>query len=1447
MERAAITSARARWGAAALLFAIVAVALALRLNGLDWDGGALYHPDERSIFLRADLMHRTLIDAPGWEASANRDFPLDEPGMPGLGTLLDAERSPLNPHWFPLGSVIIYILVAVRFLLEPFMEQVRLQDLASAGRTMAALADVGSLVMLYLLGRRLFGRGTGLLAMALGAFAAIFIQVAHFYRPEPFVALLALIAFWHMLNVAERGRRRDHIALGLVVGLSFAFRSTSLPLLVPLALTYGALVYRALADVIVGSKSHELGRAATRGAMAAAVAIAVFAALQPYALLDIQKFVGDQGFEAMVARTAGAVPYTVQYVGERFTLYEVRQSAVWGLGLPLGIAAWAGLALSVVRVLGRRRWGTPRWGEALLVAWAAPFLLGLALFEVKFLRYLTPVLPVMVLLGARWLVTAAGLEAPPRLARHQALLRRAAFATAAFVVVATMFYGAAFARSYNEPHPAIAASAYLNETAAPGSLVLTDNHWDEGFADLGRFRVDQARIYESDTPAKVSELADQLAAADYLIAYSNRPFGSVARLPERYPYSSAYYRLLFDGELGFELERAFERYPTLLGVAFAHDPFTRAGVTRPQSLPGVEEAPLTLQLGYADGNVTNYDRPLTLLWRNEGRLTAREILSRIYAELDEPRPERLMLSEAALDQQRAGGTWSEIFSEGGLNGAAPWLAWLLAVELIFVLTLPLAYAVFRWLPDRGIVLARPLGLLLVAWLAWLGASYGVWHFGRGSAVLSMVGVGLLSAWPAWRYRAELLTHLRRRWRYLLSMEALFLASFFVFLAVRAANPDLWHPWRGGEKPMDLSYLTAVARSSVFPPYDPWYAGGFINYYYFGFVIIAALMRLTGIVPAIAYNLAVPLLFALTLTATFSAGHNLAEALRQRARLRVRARSTAAAGLAAMLLLGVLGNLDGAAQLVQGAWASLNGESFDRFDFWRSSRVMVGQISITEFPFWTFLFADLHAHMIAIPFGLLAVGGALNVALSGRSPVGLRRRAPALGVLALTVGSLAAINTWDVAPYGLLALAATAIMVATARGGADALSVALRWLLISAAFWGAVYLLWLPYHQHYEPTFGGLERSQWQTVLWHYLAIHALLLFAAGSWLAVEARRRLRPGARLASAGAALLLAVVIAAAASSAVRPWTTALLLGLIALAALALSGWWLARRRRPEAPVQLVLLAMLGIALGVGIGVDAVTIANDIDRMNTVFKLYIGGWALFALVGGVGLWSLWSGGALSLRRPAGIVWACLLALLVLSASVYPLLGTRARLADRFGPTALTLDGAAFQREYAYTDQGPDDSANYPNARYDLAHDAEALDFLRRNVTGSPVVLEAVTAGYRWTPRVAVYTGLPVVVGWEWHQVQQRGAGGAEPDRVRRRIQDVRTIYGTTDAEQALRLMERYGVAYVYVGPAERLYFAPEGLAKFEEMVGSALERVYKGGPVTVYRVLPRGRGAPP
>jgi uncharacterized membrane protein len=291
-----------------------------------------------------------------------------------------------------------------------------------------------------------------------------------------------------------------------------------------------------------------------------------------------------------------------------------------------------------------------------------------------------------------------------------------------------------------------------------------------------------------------------------------------------------------------------------------------------------------------------------------------------------------------------------------------------------------------------------------------------------------------------------------------------------------------------------------------------------------------------------------------------------------------------------------------------------------------------------------------------------------------------------------------------------------------------------------------------------------------------------------------------------------------------------------------------WLARTITRETPVQLLLLGMLMLALGIGAGVDFVTAERDIDRMNTVFKFYLNAWVLYSIVGSVGLWQLWATGALRWRglgrwRFAKAPWFALLAILVLSTAIYPVLGTRARIADRFDNTlGLTLQGDAFQGVTEYHDPGPRNNGQDPNARYTLASDLDALQYLRDHIQGTPVFLEGVTSQYRWTPRVSLYVGLPVVVGWEWHQIQQRGGGGAEPARVRARIADVERMYRTTNVGEFTRMIDEYAVEFVYLGPTERLYFDERGIAKFDELVGTLLEVYYANDEVTVYRVLPPG-----
>jgi len=225
----------------------------------------------------------------------------------------------------------------------------------------------------------------------------------------------------------------------------------------------------------------------------------------------------------------------------------------------------------------------------------------------------------------------------------------------------------------------------------------------------------------------------------------------------------------------------------------------------------------------------------------------------------------LLLSEDALKRQQAGGTWTELFDPQSLVNRSQTAAvgiWYLAVLLLGWIVFPMVRLALKSLPDRGYPVSRLVGLLLVALITWWAGSSGV-TFSRttiGVVIGSLAAVNLgLAIWQ----RKEIKLELKKKIGLFLLVEVIMLVFFLADLAIRYNNPDLWHPWRGGEKPMDLSYLTAVIKSTSFPPYDPWYSGGYINYYYFGYVIVGTLVKFLGIIPDVAYNLILPTLFGMT--------------------------------------------------------------------------------------------------------------------------------------------------------------------------------------------------------------------------------------------------------------------------------------------------------------------------------------------------------------------------------------------------------------------------------------------------------------------------------------------------------------------------------------------------------------------------------------------------------
>ena len=185
-----------------------------------------------------------------------------------------------------------------------------------------------------------------------------------------------------------------------------------------------------------------------------------------------------------------------------------------------------------------------------------------------------------------------------------------------------------------------------------------------------------------------------------------------------------------------------------------------------------------------------------------------------------------------------------------------------------------------------------------------------------------------------------------------------------------------------------------------------------------------------------------------------------------------------------------------------------------------------------------------------------------------------------------------------------------------------------------------------------------------------------------------------------------------------------------------------------------------------------------GDIDRQNTVFKLYLQAWLFFSLAGSYALWHLgFVRGWFTRLRLVTAAWTAGLLVLLTASAVYPVLGTGARLDNRFATT--TVDAG----RHGVHGRTPSISTR---RKRELKWDLHAINWLRDNLEGTPVVLDGRTPLYRWGSRVSVYTGLPTVLGWDWHQRQQRC--GVDPcPAVYEREAAVIRMYAGQDEEETL------------------------------------------------------------
>lgn len=656
--------------------------------------------------------------------------------------------------------------------------------------------------------------------------------------------------------------------------------------------------------------------------------------------------------------------------------------------------------------------------------------------------------------------------------------------------------------------------------------------------------------------------------------------------------------------------------------------------------------------------------------------------------------------------------------------------WYLVISLLAVGLLPFSCWISAGLgPLRGLTI-RPLGIVALTALVWWPAAM----LGLPFSTPVLVGMALLASaasWGIWWWRGRQPIP----WAWLLVGEAVWLGAFLAYAWFRGFNPDIINT----EKPMEIALLTSVSHSTAVPAADPWFAGYAINYYYFGYQTIASIVRLSGVPPSIAFNLALATIIASVAVVAMAGAGRLAILAGVRQRY-----AAAAAGLGAVLVL-VSGNLETFRRLLEDPRGTIDASWWQGVG-WQASRIIVdtnvfeagdSRSTINEFPAFSFVLGDLHPHVLTLP--LLATVLVLALSLIGSRAAESRARLLVIGGL---VGLLYASNSWD-APTGLL-LVGLALLLALRNQWR-------RWLMSCSYVVIAALIAALPFIMDYDPPLGvpndavpdwltrlpilGTLLNTFGVVVWHPTGIGELLI-VHGVWLAIfgafaavviERERSVLTFVerrRIPLLGIGLLLLGVAVA--------WAPAVLV--IGVPA-ALAGW-LAWHSTDNGIRGVSGLFCIGFVL---VLIPEFFFIQDVfgDRMNTVFKLYFQAWLILGIASASAIALTLAIAAHTRRFPLGIAFTAI----VLATLPYLPLS-----ADDW--TNGFEERTSLNGEQYLASANPSDFA--------------AIEWIREHTAPGDTIAEGPGCSYQvlnGVPlnRISAFTGVPTVVGWVGHESQWR------------------------------------------------------------------------------------------
>jgi YYY domain-containing protein len=1198
---------------------IILTALSMRLYQPDWYNDRQFHPDERWIVGSA---------------------------VPQIKFWGD------KPIGLQYGSLPLYILatyngVARSIQSIPVFQRMDMNRVLIGGaRAISGLVDTGTIVFIFLSCLLIFSPSVALLASALLAFTTLHLHASHFFTVDTFVTFFAAGSVYFALRIFKFGTLINYILAGAFYGMAIASKSAALPFA---AAIVAAQLFRFF-SIKGNSKADKQKRidAWVNLAWAALSAFVVFFICMPHALLDFDQFMRDQNEQRRILITGEAdVPYNRQYLNTVPYLFYLKNLVLYTMGIPYGIVALTAFFFYIAAFFKNLKDGKiPSKETAIILSGVVPYFLIVGVSFAKFNRYMIPFTPFLAILAAKFLFDIYG------------YVKNKAAGKALIIVtlLGAMFYGVAFMNVYTNSHSWISASRWmfsniqtLTQVAgekAPHKTRVLNEMWGDDLPvwvdGKGGEQFDNLKwaLQEPDSPNKIEELSNMLSYTDYVVMADKRAYGTYQRLPQKYPLNYFYYSNMIKNPEMFGYKKVFDKvnYPSLFGIDIKDDK--------------------------ADESFQLYDHPRVYIFKNSGYFKKEQIKDMLI------NGERTVQSANSPFAARQNGNMANAaVKRKDLNNpniglvkdrpiaVIPQLSiffWYALIQLLAFMALPLCFKVFKNLKDKGYGFSKVAGLFLFAWINWIFVSMNVWKFYQVNLWLLIAALFAAAYYFTMQNKKEIAGFAAQNKKYVIVTESIFLGAYLLFVVIKLFCPDIHNVmgqgYNGGGEPMGMAYLSAIYNDVKFPPHDPWMSGFTLNYYYWGQLMLATVSKVLGYAPKLTYDLSLSILFALSFVAAFSLSYNMTGKYKY--------------GVIGGFLLACAGNFHTLYfifdKIVNARTIQNMIQGVMSFQFiWDPTRIYPSPV-ITEMPFFSYLYGDLHAHNIVIPVTVVAIGLLYNLmktqnrTLSFINNFGETKTEIALnaGMISVVLGSMLAINTWNFPPM-LILLMLVLFMLALMlyKGNLKAISklkpefkakaigtFAAEFALSAVVILAAAYAAFMPFHLYFQTPFkaavGVVSRQEQASLfmMFEYFALFFTVAFAfvflfwMGGFEKIAAKTGLLKfkmkkfnitkltahiekvfdkiiSDRSLTAKTSVFVAGLLIFAVLLLIQP-TFAFIFVMMATAA-----WMLIFSSDRD---EVFALLLLFTALGIILGSEIFYIADG--RMNTVFKFYMVAWTLLA-----------------------------------------------------------------------------------------------------------------------------------------------------------------------------------------------------------------------------------------